>query len=287
MSGWVYVAIASFAFAGLDAGRKQLAALFPRGTDAAMAMVTLLTLGVLPLFGMFWLRGGGVLPTPAYWPFGLGLGAIMAGSYVLFVGALQRSALSLTIPLLALTPVFALLIGGLSRGAWLTPLQVLGILAVVLGAFTLHPGGLIRGLRTEVGSRMMLAVALLWGVGANLDVFALRHAGVPAHAFLQTALTGGLLLGGLAARGRLHALAPIRGALPIFLLCLALMAVAVLAQLRAILDIEVSIMEAVKRSVGLIASVVLGRIYFGEPITTRKLGAITAMSVGVFLLAAD
>lgn len=287
MSGWAYVAIASFAFAGLDAGRKQLAASFPPGKDAAMAMVTLLTVGVLPLFGALWFRAGGTLPPSGYWPFGIGLGVLMAGSYILFFGALQRSPLSLTIPLLALTPVFALGIGALVRGAWVSPVQLGGMALVVGGAMVLYPGGIVRGLRSEVGSRMMLGVALLWGSGANLDVFALRSASVAAHAFIQTAVTGVVLLVILGARRKLSAMAPVRRAAPVFILCLALLAVAVLAQLRAILDVEVALIEAVKRSIGLIASVVLGRLLFTEPITTRKLAAITAMSAGVFLLALE
>ena len=55
-------------------------------------------------------------------------------------------------------------------------------------------------------------------------------------------------------------------------------------QYLAILVWYVSLVEATKRAIGLVASVISGRIWFAEPITTGKIVGITLMTAGVLAL---
>ncbi len=55
-------------------------------------------------------------------------------------------------------------------------------------------------------------------------------------------------------------------------------------QLLAVKTVLVSVVETIKRFLGLSMSVINGRVFFGEKITRRKLVAIGWMTVGVFLL---
>lgn len=61
-------------------------------------------------------------------------------------------------------------------------------------------------------------------------------------------------------------------------------AVALVLQLMALTMAWVSVVETCKRAVGNLASVVLGRRFFGEPITLVKIVAVSAMALGVALI---
>jgi multidrug transporter EmrE-like cation transporter len=62
-------------------------------------------------------------------------------------------------------------------------------------------------------------------------------------------------------------------------------AFALATQLYALRLVMVSVFEAVKRGVGMSLSVLSGRLWFGEPVTVKKLCAVGAMGLGVALLA--
>jgi multidrug transporter EmrE-like cation transporter len=63
-------------------------------------------------------------------------------------------------------------------------------------------------------------------------------------------------------------------------------AVAALAlQMVALQWLWVAVIETLKRAFGVLGSVVLGRVFFLEPITNRKLVAMVLMVAGTTLLA--
>ena len=55
-------------------------------------------------------------------------------------------------------------------------------------------------------------------------------------------------------------------------------------QLVAVQHILVSQLETLKRAIGLVGAIVLGKLVFGEPITRVKTAAIVLMVAGVVLL---
>ena len=55
-------------------------------------------------------------------------------------------------------------------------------------------------------------------------------------------------------------------------------------QLLALTMAWVALVETCKRAIGNLTSVVLGRGFFGEPITVVKVAAVSAMALGVGLI---
>jgi multidrug transporter EmrE-like cation transporter len=60
--------------------------------------------------------------------------------------------------------------------------------------------------------------------------------------------------------------------------------VALLAQLWAYHYVNVAYVEAIKRSLGMVGSVLIGWWFFNEASVGRRIGAVAAMAVGVCLI---
>jgi len=275
--GLLLVALASLSWAAVDALRKVLA-----GKITPVALAALLVLGQIPLFGAWAALDEGFYVTAGWLAPGLGDVACNLVASVLFLSALRVAPLSTTIPMLSLTPVFATAVAALALGELPAPRQLAGIAAVVAGAGALHAGG--GGRAASRGAAMMTGVALIWAVTMTLDKIALRHASVSAHALLQSSGIAAGLLAAMAARGRLGELAAARQERAAYLGAVVAMSLAVGLQLAAVKLVLVGLLEAIKRAVGLAFAVINGALFFGEPISARKLGAVALMAAGVCLL---
>ena len=101
---------------------------------------------------------------------------------ILFVKAIKDSPLSLTLPIVSLTPVFLLITSPLIIGEFPKPLGVIGILSTVIGAYILNLSKRVNGplapllsIVKEKGSRLMLIVAIIWSVTSNFDKIAVKN----------------------------------------------------------------------------------------------------------------
>lgn len=135
-----------------------------------------LVLFALPLlWPMIWIQG---FPTfgdrflTALW-FGGGINVI---AMTLYIRAIQLSDLSLTVPLITLTPLFLLLTSPLIVREYPTPSDILGILLIVTGAYCLNIRGQFKtfwspfvSLWRDRGARTMLLVAFMWSFSAVID----------------------------------------------------------------------------------------------------------------------
>lgn len=274
------------AWAGLDVVRKQL------GADIApMPLLVLLNCGLLPVFALWWaLAGGTITDLSAYAPPTAAALVLQIVANALFLAALRASPLSLTIPLLSLTPVFAALLGAVMLAEVPTLVQSSGIALVVLGALLLGSsteGGrlqLLRAFVRERGAWMMMGVAACWGITSTFDKLALRYAAVPIHALVELVGVIGSALVVLLVRGRLRELAGARSHLGRLGFATIIGAAALGLQLVSVQYILVSQLETIKRALGLISAVVLGKLVFDEAVTPSKIAAVVAMIVGVTLL---
>lgn len=271
------VLTAALAWAANDVARKGVAAA-PVGPDT-LALV--LTAGTVPLFLAWALVDGFALPGPAYWVPGVGSGALQLSAYALFLLSLRLAPLSMTIPLLSLTPAWT------TAGAWLalgeapSARQLAGVGAVLLGAGVLHAR---RHWQVDRGVAAMLAVSVLWALATVLDKHCLSVSTPASHSLVQGVLqTAGLGLW-LAARGRLGELRRMGPHLPRAGLVMLLTALAFGTQMAALTLTLASVVDGVKRGVGLVAAVINGRLFFGEPVTARKVAAIALIAVGSGLL---
>lgn len=282
--GTTAAVLCSLGWAVLDVLRKQLVARVD-----PLPLVVGLTVGQLPVLAAWAVIAGDFAIAPEYWSWALGSIALNIGANVLYLDAVGRGRFSVAIPLLAFVPVFATLLGVPLLAQLPTTMQWVGIAAVVLGAILLHGG--LAGLRAiglsllrDRSTRAMLLVSLGWAGTIVLDRRAIEHASLPLHALL---LDVGIALGvlaWLAIRGQLAQLGQMRRA-PLRLFVAATVAGASLGlQLRAMQDVLIAALEALKRSVGVAAAIVLGRLVFAEPVTATKIVACVLMAAGTVLV---
>ena len=281
---------ASLAWSGLDLLRKLLVEKI-----RPLALLFLLTAGCLPLFAAWAAVEGRWQIAPSYaWP---ALGSILLniGANLAFFESVRLSPLSVTVPLLSLTPAFAALAAIPLVGEWPGWMRGAGILLVVLGALLLHlgtgrgAGGLAlgeapRAFLRDRGSLLMVLVALLWSVAISCDKLAMERSSAPVHAVI---LCGGIALatlGVLAARGRLADLRAVRQTPWTLPAALVVSSLALGLQLVVLQGVLVGVVETVKRGIGNTAAVALGRAVFGETVTGGKVAGVLLMAAGVALV---
>lgn len=277
----------SLAWAGLDLSRKLL-------TDAMrpVPMVTVLTAGQLVVMAVWLLVEGRPTIEPGYWLPAAGSVGLNLVSNVMAVRALALSPLSVTIPFLSLTPVFATALSALILGEMPEVPHLAGILLVLAGAVSLAMTesraatfrALLQGLRRERGSWRMIGVALMWSTAGPLDKLATAQASAPFHGIMIASGVVIGLVGVLAYERRLHELKGWH--------ChpLALMGgmvaggVGLVLQLMAMQQVFVNLVEGFKRVTSLAAAALFGRLLFREDVTRERLLAIALMACGVVLL---
>jgi drug/metabolite transporter (DMT)-like permease len=253
----------------------------------AWSLVVWVTLPALPLVLIWaWLAADWRFAMPYLLPGGGSVLFNIAANFFFF-RAIQLSPLSVTLPMLSLTPVFTALLGALVLGERLGSRHGMGIALVVAGAWILSTGasGLrFAARRIEHGSLFMGVVALCWSATMMLDKQALAHAAAPLHALL---LNAGVAVGGvaaLAARGKLVELATARRNLGLLALATTIGVAALGSQLVAIQTVPIGIVETLKRGIGAGLAVVWGRAFFAEPVTGWKLLAVALSTAGVAAL---
>jgi drug/metabolite transporter (DMT)-like permease len=212
-------------------------------------------------------------------------------SYYLFLSAIRRGELSLTVPLLAFTPVLTIASSAALLDERISQSGAAGIALVTGGAYLLN-GDLmhqtlfapVRALFTNPGSQRMLAVACIWSITSALGKKGvLLYDPIP---FGFAVLAGDLVFFALITlsrfrTGRMRS-GPKKGLWIFFAAGGLLMAGAEITHVVALSMAPVAYMIAVKR-LSLVFSVILGRIFFGENVRYRVIGA-AVMVAGVYFL---
>lgn len=275
--GMLWIAVSALAWAASDAVRKRLA-----GPMGAVALGWWMSIGSLPVFLAWVGLSGAAVPEAAYWPWGLAAFAGTLSATLLMLAALAIADLGVAIPMLALTPVFSAFVAWGLLGEALSGAAWVGVGLVVAGAVGLQVHG--RRWRPDRGALMMAGVALLWSLSAVFDKLAIQHAAVPTHAALQVGGSALVLGPWLLVRGRAAALLPPRGHRVAAVVAVLVFGLALGTQLLAVSVEPVSRVETVKRAVGLISAVVVGRLAFGEPFTAARVAGVALMGVGAALV---
>lgn len=247
----------------------------------------------LPLLGLFlWING---LPPLSlqFWLVCLGMVPLELTAYLLYLRAIRLSPLSLTIPFLALTPVFTIVTSQILLGEGVSPMGTLGIFAIVVGVYSLNVAtakeGLLAPLQAvarERGSRLMIGSAFLFSVTSNLGKWAIQLSNPVAFAVLYQLLDAIALFG--LAQAKAGGMRPLVQALTHQLsLYVGLGTVAGLAALVHAIGIAqapVPYFIAIKRTSLLVAVLSGGLILKEEKILTRLFGT-ALMVAGVTLIA--
>jgi drug/metabolite transporter (DMT)-like permease len=103
-------------------------------------------------------------------------------SVILYIKALRLSPLSLTLPFLALTPVFLIFVSYLILGEKVSVRGALGIFCIAAGSYTLNISKIKKGIfeplfaiTREKGSVLMIGVALIYSFTASLGKMAIQN----------------------------------------------------------------------------------------------------------------
>ena len=250
------------------------------------------------LMGSFMLLTQGIPPLgPKFASALLVGGGLNILAFTLYFRAIKTADLSLTVPLVTLTPLFLLVTSPIIVQEWPTQLDAVGVVLLILGSYilNLHPaqGGSLAPLKaifTNSGSRTMVGVAFLWSITANFDKVGTLNS---SSLFWGTSLLATVALGmvpfvaqKIYQKGLHVVLQPLQVQAKFLALAGAFISVGVSLQFWALTMAPVAQVIAVKRMSALI-SVLFGAFLFGETgLRERLLGAAIMVS-GVAIMAMD
>lgn len=171
--------ITFFLFASMCALGEALKDIFSKrglGEIDPLSLTWLLLILTLIICGPFALYQGIPSLSTEYF-YLLPLHASMFGvSLLIYMEAIRRSDLSLTVPLIMSTPAIMLITSPLITGEKPSVSGALGVLLIVFGSYVLNASkvkaGLLapfRALFEQSGARLMLLVAVIWSLTAPID----------------------------------------------------------------------------------------------------------------------
>jgi drug/metabolite transporter (DMT)-like permease len=250
-------------------------------------------IAVICLLPMLWING---IPTiqPGFWPALIIGGSLNVVAFLLYIQAIKAADLSLTVPLIALTPLFMLVTSPIIVGEFPGPTDAIGVIMIVIGSYILNlqprnhtPRDFwapLRSLLANPGCRKMLMVAGMWSITANMDKVGVANSSpffwsVALFAFVAAGITPILIW-------RRSSSSPLRQVWPhwrLLALAGAFSAAAIGFQMVAITLAPVTQVIAVKRMSSLI-SILFGYFLFGEKNIRSRLTGGIVMIAGVVVI---
>ncbi len=201
---WFFFAsLTAFFEACKDATGKQSL----KTLDEYSVLFSFMAVGVLLMLPILWLSGG--IPTikPNFWWALLIGGSLNILAFTLYVRAIKIADLSLTVPLVTLTPLFLLVTSPLIVHEQPTPADAIGVILLVIGSYVLNlktptlqsptsqgPLGPLLAMARNPGSRLMLCVAFIWSITSNFDKIGVVNSSPLFWALsLFTVIAGGMI----------------------------------------------------------------------------------------------
>lgn len=281
---WLGLAlIAAFVMASADAATK---AFYPDKSGVEVLVLRLGTSGLLllpvavlnpipPVPAIFWGLMGILVPLELV-------------AHLLYFRAIRDSALHLTLPYLAFTPVFNVLTGYLVLGETVSLAGLGGVLLVVVGAYLLNLHHVLDGqgwlapfkaMRRDPGPRRMLVVAALFSLTSPLSKAAMGYATPWTFGPFYYSVIGLTLLLGVAL-WRPRTLMVLAHQPARYGLVAVLTSAMIITHFLAIARVEVAYFIAVKRT-SLLFGILYGALLFKEERLGRNLLAGGFMVAGV------
>ncbi|NJL04873.1 MAG: EamA family transporter [Chloroflexaceae bacterium] len=229
---------------------------------------------------------------PNLWGYWLASVLINTLAILLFTLAIQMSDLSLTMPMIAFSPLFMLLTSPLMLGEFPSLIGVVGVVLVVIGSYLLNiqerSNGYLapyRALLREPGPRLMLGVAVLWSISANLDKLGVQASSPVVWIILVNMGLSLAFVPLMLRQTRQLRQMRVASGMVVALLAIGMLdALALITQMYALTLTLVAYVISVKRA-GIIISVVLGAVLFKEPGFRERLTGTLVMLAGVLCIA--
>lgn len=252
---WLFLLLASLAWVLFDICRRRLAEIHHPLLVGAVFSVT-----TLPIYLFYWVISSSPVPVEhVYYSVASVSGLLAAIGIVSFTAALGRGRFSVLLPVLSLSPLVAALINVLLFSVVLSWLAYLIIIICVFATFQLLGNGFKVN---EPGAGLMLLTTLCWSVCICIDQFVLQFAHVSFHALWVNVIMVCVLL--IALLCNRSAITFSKTYYRFWLLGLIGFSAAVLLQFNALRYLDASTVEAVKRAIGIISAMMIGRMIFRE-----------------------
>ncbi len=212
---------------------------------------------------------------------------------IMYMKAIKASDLSITVPMVTFTPLFLLITSPLIVNEFPSSLGIIGIFMIVLGSYVLNlrneggGDGLLspfRALMKERGPRLMLCIAFIWSVTANIDKVGVLNSNpifwvISVNLFVICLLTPILYLRNGGWKGEVRAKRNLLALLPIGLFS----ALTLTFQMTAITMTLVAYLISIKRT-SAIMGVIFGALLFKEKNLRSRLAGAVIMVLGVLLI---
>lgn len=285
MTWVVLMIVAAFLQAAKDAFLKRAMA----GVDVLVAtwsycLTTSVFLGGLLLYTGFPPTG------PGFWWLVALSGSFGSLNLLLYSTAVKASDLSLTLPMLALSPLFLLITSPLMIGEFPDAGGLFGIVLIVAGSYALNlrrrADGVLapfRALLDHRGPRIMLVVAFLWSLFANIDRMGLNVSTPIPWIFCAFAATTAFLTPLVLVRSKAPLGQVRRHPREIFAAGLC-ESISLSLQMVALTMAMVPYVIAVKR-LSAVFGVLIGTLLFRESGLAERLFGTALMVAGVFFIA--
>ena len=221
---------------------------------------------------------------------GLILILISLFSALLFLKAIKQSDLSLTIPLLSLSPLFSSFFSFFFLDEKLSYFQYIGVFLIIFGTLVLYSKKITLGeilksfkvLAINNSAKLMIVVSLIWSLTPVLDKLCLEHSSINIHGLIQS--FGLMILLIFLLKKEKYEFLSLKRNWRLILITILTGIIATVLQFYAILFNYVPIMETIKRSIGQLSSVLFGKLFFKEEITKPKILGVLILSVGVYYI---
>ncbi|MDI6644318.1 MAG: EamA family transporter [Methanobacteriaceae archaeon] len=208
---------------------------------------------------------------------------------LLYMKALKYSELSISVPMLAFTPLFLLITSPIILGEFPSFIGLIGIFLIITGSYVLNIQQWKEGylepfkcLLREKGPKLMLLVAFIWSITANFDKVGLINSSpifwVVVMNFFIAVFTLPLMIGSYQKNPRSTNLKKRNMILMGFF-----SALTSIFQIYAISLTLVPYVIAVKRTSSVLG-VLWGKLIFKEKRIKEKLVGATIMVIGVFII---
>lgn len=268
--------------------------------DEYSVLFSFMAVGVVLMLPVLWLSGG--IPTlrPNFWWALLIGGGLNILAFTLYVRAIKIADLSLTVPLVTLTPLFLLITSPIIVNEQPTLADAFGVVLLVIGSYVLnitpHSSASphlptprqsvctpLLSMARNPGSRLMLCVAFIWSITSNFDKIGVINSSPLFWAMSLFAVIAGGMVPFVFCRKSSAGLAPLLLQWRLLGVTGGFNAIAITCQMLALTMAPVAQVIAVKRMSALL-SVLAGYFLFGEKgLGARLLGASIMVS-GVVLM---
>ncbi|MEO0884810.1 MAG: DMT family transporter [Cyanobacteria bacterium J06648_10] len=288
---WLFFAsLTAFFEACKDATGKQSL----KTLDEYSVLFSFMSVGVVLMLPILLLNGGIPPIKPGFWLALLIGGGLNILAFTLYIRAIKIADLSLTVPLVTLTPLFLLVTSPIIVNEQPTSADAIGVILLVVGSYVLNLPASGEGRASSAfapllamarnpGSRLMLCVAFIWSITSNFDKIGVVNSSPLLWAIALFAVIAAGMVPFVFLRRKSQGINKLLAQWKILGVTGGFNAIAITFQMLALTTAPVAQVIAVKRMSALL-SVLFGHFFFGEKGLRSRLAGAAIMVAGVVIM---